>query len=334
MYPDFIGIGAQKAGTTWLHRNIVGHPQIWIPRKEVHYFDRKINDRSNAVSRLLGKSQDDERWRKQVKRWTAAHLKSLDLEGLLFVYKFYMRPYNDRWYGTIFDQKKGKVAGEITPAYSALGQDMVAHVHEVMPEAKIIFLMRNPIERDWSQTVMGFDKAEKGSAQSVSEEWLLKEFERKGPRSLTDYLRTLEIWQRFYPGEQIFVGFTEDVHFNPEALLESVYGFLGVDTSFRPRAPQKKVHSRSANTMPTRLAAHLAHTYQEELSQLEERFGGYTSFWRYCGTRLAEGSVEEEKIPYPLWDSTLWDEWKTSEQGTTGEPGLQSGPLPSLQAVR
>lgn len=38
--PDFIILGAQKAGTTslaaWLH----GHPQTWIaPEKEVHYFD-------------------------------------------------------------------------------------------------------------------------------------------------------------------------------------------------------------------------------------------------------------------------------------------------------
>jgi hypothetical protein len=85
MYPDFIGIGAQKAGTTWLHRNIVDHPQIWIPRKEVHYFDRKINDRSNVATRLFGKSLEDERWRKQVKRWTGAHLKQFDLEGLRFV---------------------------------------------------------------------------------------------------------------------------------------------------------------------------------------------------------------------------------------------------------
>ena len=333
MYPDFIGIGAQKAGTTWLHRNIVDHPQIWIPRKEIHYFDKKINDRSNAATRLFGKSLEDERWRRQVRRYTSAHLKQLDLEGLRFVYRFYMRPYNDAWYGSIFEAKKGRVAGEITPAYSALGEDMVSHIHNILPEAKVIFLMRNPIERDWSQTVMSFDKAKPGSAESVSEDMMLKEFERKGSRPLTDYLRTLEIWQRFYPEEQIFVGFTEDVHFNPEDLLKSVFGFLGVDTSFRPPAPEKKVHSRSADTMSTRVAAHLACTYKDELARLEEMFGGYTSFWRYCATRLAEDTVEEDKIPYPLWHSGLWEEWKASEHGTK-EVGLRSGPLSSLQAVR
>ena len=45
MFPDFIGIGAQKAGTTWLDRNLRAHPQIWMPeRKELHYFDRRIAD--------------------------------------------------------------------------------------------------------------------------------------------------------------------------------------------------------------------------------------------------------------------------------------------------
>ena len=74
MFPDFIGIGAQKAGTTWLHRNLQAHPQIYMPRKEVHYFDRKIRDRTNPVSRFFGKRDIDVQWRRQVRHWTAMHL--------------------------------------------------------------------------------------------------------------------------------------------------------------------------------------------------------------------------------------------------------------------
>ena len=37
--------------------------------------------------------------------------------------KYYMRPYNDRWYGEIFEPKEGRTAGEITPAYSVLRQE-------------------------------------------------------------------------------------------------------------------------------------------------------------------------------------------------------------------
>ena len=38
--PDFLGIGAQKAGTTWLHENLRCHPSLYLPdEKELHYFD-------------------------------------------------------------------------------------------------------------------------------------------------------------------------------------------------------------------------------------------------------------------------------------------------------
>jgi hypothetical protein len=40
--PDFLVIGAPRAGTTLLHQILLGHPQVYVPvqRKEVHYFDR------------------------------------------------------------------------------------------------------------------------------------------------------------------------------------------------------------------------------------------------------------------------------------------------------
>jgi hypothetical protein len=40
--PDFLVIGAQRAGTTLLHRLLAAHPEVYVPtaRKEIHYFDR------------------------------------------------------------------------------------------------------------------------------------------------------------------------------------------------------------------------------------------------------------------------------------------------------
>lgn len=39
--PHFLGVGAQKAGTTWLWENLRLHPDIWLPpRKELHFLDR------------------------------------------------------------------------------------------------------------------------------------------------------------------------------------------------------------------------------------------------------------------------------------------------------
>lgn len=39
--PWFLGIGAQKAGTTWLWENLKLHPELFVPRrKELHYLDQ------------------------------------------------------------------------------------------------------------------------------------------------------------------------------------------------------------------------------------------------------------------------------------------------------
>ena len=49
-YPDFVGIGAQKAGTTWLGHNLQLHPEIWMPKiKELHYFNERIDDPKNPL---------------------------------------------------------------------------------------------------------------------------------------------------------------------------------------------------------------------------------------------------------------------------------------------
>jgi hypothetical protein len=339
MYPDFIGIGAQKAGTTWLHRNLQDHPQIFMPRKEVHYFDKKIHDRSNGLQRLFGRRQSDQQWRGQLKHWLTMNAvkQRPGAETLLWGFKYFMRPYDDEWYGQVFEPKKGRVAGEITPAYSTLAAKTVAHVHELAPEAKIIFMIRNPIERAWSHTVMSFDKVQKGSVESASEEAMLAKISRPNAALLNDYQRTFGNWQRFYPEERFFVGFLEDVHFFPAELLSRLCEFLGVDPSYEPEMATKKIHSRSADTMPTPLAVRLARSYREELEGLAGRFGGYAAFWLYCAERLIEGppAGEEERIPYPFWNSSLWEDWLNGPGGEGFEAGrLRSGPLSSIEAVK
>jgi hypothetical protein len=337
-YPDFIGIGAQKAGTTWLYRNLRAHPQIWMPKKEIHYFDQRINDTSFSLrARVLGKRPEDETWRQQVRYWTGVYLKQFSLPGLIWVYKYYMRPPNDDWYAALFRAGVGKTTGEITPNYSVLERAQIAHVREIMPDARIVFMMRNPLERAWSQTVMYFDKREGRRIEEVREEDFLA-FTRSQSSLHTDYLRTLANWGSYFPKDQVFIGFLEDIHFYPNRLLSRLYRFLGVDPSADYRVIKRKIHSRDVETMPTRLAVRLAESYLGDAEALEERFGGYASFWRYGARRLVEDPPGGERIAYPLWESSLWEEW-VRETGLSPAPGSrearpQSGPLPSVQVVR
>ena len=339
MFPNFLIIGAQKAGTTWLHRNLQSHRQIWMPKeKELHYFDEKVKNESSLLSRLGGKRTMDQRWRRQIRRQVARYGKHLSLRSVLWDINYFLRPYSDEWYASLFEQGKGKITGEATPDYSIVERDAIAHVRQIMPEAKIVFMMRNPIERAWSQALM--DSSLGQDPEGMTKEALLQQLDSKRSRLLSDYMRTLDNWGSFYPEEQIFIGFLEDVHFYPNRLLKRLYRFLGVDPSPKNyQVIKRKIHSRDVKKIPTRLATHLAHTYHDDLVRLDERFGGYASFWLYCAERLIEDPPAEERFPYPLWESPLWGEWMSTLGETPTAPGtregeVQSGSLSAIQAAR
>jgi hypothetical protein len=190
------------------------------------------------------------------------------------------------------------------------------------------------MERAWSQSLMDVRERD---IEDVSDEEFQSHFESKRSRLFTDYLRTLENWGTFFPEKQIFVGFLEDVHFYPNRLLARAYRFLGVDPAADYRVIRRKIHSRDVETMPTRLAVGLAEAYLDDAKALEERFGGYASFWRYTAQRLLEDPPAEERLAYPMWESPLWEEW-VEESGLSPAPGSrealpQSGPLSSVWAA-
>jgi len=52
--PNFLGIGAQKAGTTWLHENLKKHPEIFLPKeKEIHFFNDKFSKPLNEYQAVF-----------------------------------------------------------------------------------------------------------------------------------------------------------------------------------------------------------------------------------------------------------------------------------------
>lgn len=332
MFPDFLCIGAQKAGTTWLDRNLRAHPQVWLPPiKELHYFDVRMGDPRHVVPFLMqkffGDRPEDARWRRQVRARALRHRRKFRLQNVLWEVNYYFRPPGDGWYASLFEPGRTKITGDITPGYAILRPYMISRVHRLMPEAKIIYMMRNLIERAWSHAMMSFDKGERGRTDPGRDEDVLAEFRRRDSRLQTDYLGVLENWGEYYPPERIFVGFLEDVHFHPERLMREVYAFLGVDPDAGYRVRKEKIHTRSSEAMPTRMAVHLAKTYRGLIERLDERFGGYASFWRYCAERLIESPPEGETITYPLYESVLWEEWP-------GKNAFQSGTLSGVSRQR
>jgi hypothetical protein len=316
VFPDFIGIGAQKAGTTWLARNLAAHPQIWMPPiKEIHYFDRPSDWRDPVKLRA-----------KERNLWDV-------LREIRWANSYNKLPRNDRWYASLFKPGKRQIAGEITPAYAVLDVTTIRHVHTLMPGAKVIFFLRNPVERMWSQAVMYFDRQGR-RAEAASSSELRKHFGLERVLSRTDYLRTIENWSRFYDQERIFLGFMEDIHFHPQALLKRLYAFLGVDPTFsRPSDTGRRVHSRSSGSMPAATARFLAELYREDLERLQELFGGYASFWLYCADSLLSKTCgKEEEVAYPFWGTSLWENWSRGPDGRCVGRGPQSERLSQFRA--
>lgn len=289
--PTFLGIGAPRAGTTWLHANLGKHPEIWLtPVKEVHYFDARHRKRrrNNFYRRHLRKRA--RRYRRLATyrdRWRDGTLFS----ELAWDVHFFVPRRTNRWYQRIFRPEPGQIAGEITPAYSILNRDIVEEIGEINPDLRIIYLLRDPIERSWSSAVSELARRRGRALEKIPEERLLRHFERTAHVLRTDYVRTFETWEGVFGRDQIFVGFLDEIQQDPRDLLLRLYRYLGVSDSPEhiPAGIDRKVNtSRDYSTViPERVRVHLAELYLPQLQELSERFGDPATGW----LRRAEDSL-------------------------------------------
>ncbi len=283
MFPKFIGIGAQRSGSTWLHRNLSLHPDIWLaPVKELHYFDGRGMGKPDAVwEKFFTRQWPHKRYRRLLLSRLKAKTKSCRIADWAWDYRFFFKPQSDQWYASLFDQGKGKCTGEITPAYALLDRSMIVDIHSMMPEAKILFMMRNPIDRSWSHVVKDFAEHKKRSLDSVTDEEWKSALGHRGVTLRSDYIRTLDLWGEHYPKDQIFVGFFDDILERPRELLLDVYRFLGVRASeeLLPVGLAKAVNTGYRASVPERWERYLSREYIDQLRVLSNRFSGPTSNW-------------------------------------------------------
>ncbi|HEX2368225.1 MAG TPA: hypothetical protein VHM94_03210, partial [Acidimicrobiia bacterium] len=201
----------------------------------------------------------------------------------------------------LFRPEPGQIAGEFTPDYAVLSESQVTRAAAMVPGARILFFMRNPIERAWSHAQMSLRK------WGVTEDAATLAVHFARPRSLahSDYLQTLRNWTAAFPSEQVYVGFLEDISFHPHELLASVYGFLGLDPGLSYRVVTRKIHQGSSETIPTAFAVELARIHYQDICDLAGRFGGYALIWREIVDELLSRPPSTESIQYPFWEAKL-----------------------------
>jgi hypothetical protein len=294
--PGFLIIGAQRAGTSWLWRELRAHPDIWMPAvKELHWFDRSPTYPSpsyfmarSGLGEMVGRGEDSTVWRRRFARRLAADLPRWELVRWDLAYFLARR--SDDWYLSLFGPGDGRVRGEATPAYAMLADEDVERIATLLPDVRIVFCLRDPIERAWSQLRQSHGPRIEAGAMSIAE---MRDFvDSPGQELRSDYARTIAIWSQYVPKTRFQIAFYDHLVDDPQRLLESVCAFVGADPArveltadrlnrFGPALPL---------AMPAALRRHLAQKYVEPIERLAEEFGEPPSRWLEQAETVLRGS--------------------------------------------
>lgn len=226
--PDFFIVGAQKAGTTSLYSYMAQHPQV-LPalKKEIYFF-------AERYPRGL--------------RWYRSHFPTARERDRL-------------------SKRLGLpvVTGESTPYYM-YHPLAIQRIHSLLPEARLIVLLRNPTERAYSHYNHAIKRGEEPldsfeAALDAEEARLAGEVERlvsePGYHSYSHkfqsymapgrYIEQLRIIEKHFPREKYLIMDCHQLYTDPQTSCDRVAGFLGLqparipDLAVRNATPSSKL---------------------------------------------------------------------------------------------
>jgi hypothetical protein len=201
------------------------------------------------------------------------------------------------WYRGHFDPE-ARVRGEASPNYTAHPQHegVPERMHSVVPDAKLIYMVRDPLARIAAHWVHNFAKRrEKGTLA----ETLVHPNTSYVTRSM--YAMQLERYRPFYPQERVLVIQQSELRYQRTETLRRVFEFIGIDPDFsHPRFEQER-HQTARKTRATRLAMRL-----ERLGR--SRRGRFlpANFWLLLDDRLPlRRAIERPDVAAALPPETL-----------------------------
>lgn len=156
------------------------------------------------------------------------------------------------WYRAQFDSE-APVRGESSPSYTAY--PFVAgtpeRIHALVPDAKLVYMVRDPIERLLSQWVHAVASGrERRSLDGI--------FARRPPEHTayvlqSSYWLQIEQYLEFFPRDRLLVVDQADLRSDRERTMARVLGFLGVDESLASSDWARELHPSAAKRRPRRL---------------------------------------------------------------------------------
>ena len=219
--PDTLIIGAQKAGTTSLFAYLVQHSQFVRPlKKEIYFFDRYYD---------------------QGLDWYKAHFYS---------------PIHRAFAESIF-VKQPIMTGEASTHY-LFNPVAPERASKILPNAKIIAILRNPTERAFSAykflRAIGIIDPQASFEDVIIHEDEFIEKEREDILASYGYFapvlsnyafkqhglyeQQLQNWLKYYPREQILILVSDDLYTQPHETFSQVCRFLGISPPLKRDYPQ------------------------------------------------------------------------------------------------
>jgi len=260
--PDFLCIGTQKSGTTWLYENLAKHHQVWSPPiKEFHYFNRVcMNDQ------LLGD------WELPIPKagdmyWQSA--KRLSIKELRWLHRYYYLGLKKDWYQDLFSEefKQGKICGDITPGYCTLEERGVEYAKKVIgKDTPVIFIIRNPVDRAWSAAKMIF----RYHNLDLSEQNHGKIIELLNSPKITlcsEYSRIIPLWAKHFSNFHILT--YDEIKDAPHTFLSKISTLLNIENKWSEESIKAVVWGDAKKTPRSEnINQHLLAQYDSELSKI------------------------------------------------------------------
>ncbi|MBA2338658.1 MAG: sulfotransferase [Acidimicrobiia bacterium] len=281
----FIGIGAEKAGTSWLDRRLREHPQVWMPpHKEIHYFDQLYLDLGPRIRRVkYGRLQ------KEIAAATADDLADPVILARLrwFAAQGLVHTMDDEWYLGLFAEARRThpVVGEITPAYAVIGEQGFRHMARLLPGVRIIFLMRHPVDRLWSAIRYYASRRPEANVMASPQRTIQHALSPLGlGLAKGRYHDTLTDLARMFDPEQLLYAFYEDIFASEEsqlAFLRRMCAFLGVDYSAATFiGVTQTVNATPPRPMPVEVEQALSAALAPVVDEVERMLGRVPESWR------------------------------------------------------
>jgi len=275
---DFICVGAQKSGTTWLNERFKELPEISVPPiKEIHYFDRdekysspNIHAHKNLFLKLVNYSWLRGFWRRLLRPTLKGEFKQFNWK-----LRYYFQPPTDDWYESLFQDFDG-ITGEITPSYSIISERDIRRIKQLHPTVKIIILLRDPIERAWSHFKYINKESDYGNIKKIK-----KFIHSSRQEERSNYKKILSKYHKYFPNEQLYVSYFDRIIIEPEKLLSEIVNFLGGNQENIKKYCHLKNKSNSSKgeEMPREVYQLLKEKYFLSIKELSERYGSYCEKW-------------------------------------------------------